>query len=63
MSHDTHRIEPRDAPAADTQPPNAPPAQKQAGAPIQRWLQRAAAALARAEQRITENFRVPPHGG
>ncbi|KRB35951.1 MULTISPECIES: hypothetical protein [unclassified Acidovorax] len=28
-----------------------------------RWLRRLGAALARAEQRITDNFRVPPHGG
>lgn len=27
------------------------------------WLARLHAALARAERRITENFRVPPHGG
>lgn len=28
-----------------------------------RWLRRLGVALARAEQRITDNFRVPPHGG
>lgn len=28
-----------------------------------RWLRTLGAALARAEKRITENFRVPPHGG
>ena len=28
-----------------------------------RWLRRLGAALARAEQRITDNFRVPPQGG
>ena len=27
------------------------------------WLRALGAALARAEKRITENFRVPPHGG
>ncbi|MDR2327290.1 MAG: hypothetical protein LBE51_18060 [Acidovorax sp.] len=27
------------------------------------WLARVHAALLRAEQRISENFRVPPHGG
>ncbi|RKR27278.1 hypothetical protein C8C93_2542 [Acidovorax sp. 93] len=28
-----------------------------------RWLQALGAALARAETHISENFRVPPHGG
>lgn len=28
-----------------------------------RWLQALGAALARAEKHISENFRVPPHGG
>lgn len=28
-----------------------------------RWLRKLGAALARAERRITDNFRVPPHGG
>lgn len=30
---------------------------------LRTWLARLQAALARAQQRITENFRVPPHGG
>lgn len=30
---------------------------------LRAWLARAAAALARAEKRITDNFRVPPGGG
>ncbi len=28
-----------------------------------RWLRALGAALARAEKHISENFRVPPHGG
>lgn len=28
-----------------------------------RWLQALGAALARAEKHISDNFRVPPHGG
>jgi hypothetical protein len=34
-----------------------------AGGPLRRWLGALGAALERAEQRITENFKVPPHGG
>lgn len=30
---------------------------------LRHWWQRALCVLARAEQRIMENFRVPPHGG
>ncbi|MGE8318375.1 MAG: hypothetical protein ACN6O3_06470 [Comamonas sp.] len=49
--------------APTTEPPTdaAPPA-VQAG-PLRRWLRNVAALLDRAEQRITENFRVPPGGG
>jgi len=62
MSHETHPIEPHDSPT-DAPPQGLPLAPEPAGPLIRRWLRRAAAALARAEQRITENFRVPPHGG
>jgi len=62
MPHPIHPIEPQDSPA-DAAPQSTHLATKQTGSPIRRWLKRAAAALARAEQRITENFRVPPHGG
>lgn len=41
------------------QSPDAPPAQ----APPPPWPQRLQSALQRAEQRILENFRVPPGGG
>jgi len=41
------------------QSPDAPPAQ----APRPAWPQRLQSALERAEQRILENFRVPPGGG
>ena len=29
---------------------------------LRRWMRQASAVLARAEQRVTENFRVPPNG-
>jgi hypothetical protein len=38
----------------------APP---QAAGRLRQWLERAACALERAEQRIMDGFRVPPHGG
>lgn len=40
----------------------APPPQGPA-ARLRNWWQRALGVLARAEKRILENFRVPPHGG
>lgn len=40
----------------DTPPPTLP-------GRLRTWLARLQAALARAERHITENFRVPPHGG
>ncbi|MCX2865055.1 hypothetical protein OOZ63_24820 [Paucibacter sp. PLA-PC-4] len=30
---------------------------------LQAWADKAASALRRAEQRVAENFRVPPNGG
>lgn len=49
------------APTALTgaQSPDAPPAQ----VPRPAWPQRLQSALQRAEQRILQNFRVPPGGG
>lgn len=29
---------------------------------LRRWMRKASAILARAERRVTENFRVPPNG-
>jgi len=64
MSNEIHPLESRGHPTAsqlpgqrcgDEPPPPDPPPR--------RWLRWAAAALERAERRITENFRVPPGGG
>ena len=62
MSHELHPIEPQNSPAGAA-PQAMHPAPEPADPPIRHWLKRAAAALVRAEERITENFRVPPHGG
>ncbi|WP_370680278.1 hypothetical protein [Comamonas sp. GB3 AK4-5] len=51
----------------EKQPPHldhtTPPEHRGWSAHLCAWLARARAALLRAEQRITENFRLPPHGG
>jgi hypothetical protein len=62
---------PPSTPQGDTSDPaqhQAPPAGPalacpNTGGPLRRWLRAMGAALARAERRLTENFRVPPHGG
>lgn len=64
MSHEIHPIEFHDPATHVPQPGDYLVAEcEMAETPIRRWLKRVASALARAERRITENFRVPPGGG
>lgn len=62
MSHPLHSIEPPSSAQVQQHKGLVAAASKKKGW-LLRWLERAADALERAEQRITASFRVPPGGG